>query len=92
MELSIFLREFCPDLMTTVPRVLEKVYAKIANGVDSGNLIKKFLGQKAIKRALTKIPFSNSQSFKNKIIDKFFDVLIYKKFRQALGGKMKMII
>ncbi len=91
-NIGIFLREFCPDLMTTVPRVLEKVYAKIANGVDSGNLIKKFLGQKAIKRALTKIPFSNSQSFKNKIIDKFFDVLIYKKFRQALGGKMKMII
>ena len=87
-----FLREFRPNLMTTVPRVLEKVYAKIVNGVENSNFIKKFLGQIALKRALQKTPFSNLQSFKNKIIDKFFDVLIYKKFRQALGGRMQMII
>jgi len=87
-----FLKEYRPNLMTTVPRVLEKVYAKIVNGIENGNFIKKFLGQKALKRALKKIPFSNSQSFQDKIIDKFFDVLVYKKFCQALGGKMKMII
>ncbi len=81
------LREIHPTLMTTVPRLLEKVFAKIAEGIDSANFIKKFLGQKALQRALTKDP----QASKN-LSDKIFDALIYKKFRIALGGKMRMII
>jgi long-chain acyl-CoA synthetase len=81
------LREFRPTLMTAVPRVLEKVFAKIKEGIDSANSFKKFLGQKALKRALTK-DVSSPKNF----ADKIFDLLIYKKFRAALGGNMRMII
>jgi long-chain acyl-CoA synthetase len=81
------LREFRPTLMTTVPRVLEKVFLKIKEGIDSASFVAKFLGTKALKRALEKDPTA-SLSF----CDKIYDRLVYKKFRTAFGGNMKMII
>ena len=81
------LRETHPSLMTTVPRVLEKVFAKIKEGIDSASLVKKFLGKKAFQRALEKDPTAQKN-----LLDKIFDRLIYKKFRDSLGGNIKMII
>ncbi len=81
------LREIHPTLMTAVPRVLEKVFGKIKDGIESANPLKKFLGRKALQRALTK----NTEAPKN-FADKIFDLIIYKKFRTALGGNMRMII
>jgi len=81
------LREFHPTLMTSVPRVLEKVFVKIKDGIESANPLKKFLGRKALQRALLK----NAEEPKN-LFDKIFDLLVYKKFRDALGGNMRMII
>ncbi len=81
------LREFQPTLMTSVPRMLEKVFVRIKDGIDSASFFKKLLGKKALKRALIK----DSESPKN-FCDKVFDRLVYKKFRLALGGKMEMMI
>jgi long-chain acyl-CoA synthetase len=81
------LREVSPTLMTTVPRVLEKVFAKIREGIDSSPFLKRKLGQAALNRAFNKNP-----NAKDSFLDKIFDALIYKKFRAALGGKMGMII
>jgi long-chain acyl-CoA synthetase len=81
------LKEFSPTLMTSVPRVLEKVFARIENGIETASFFKKILGKKALKRALIK----DVKSSKN-LYDRFFDKLIYQKFRFALGGKMRMII
>lgn len=81
------LREFRPTLMTTVPRLLEKVFIKIRDGIEEGSFLKKCLGRKALERALIKDP----QSPKT-LSDKVFDFLVYRKFRAGLGGNMKMII
>jgi long-chain acyl-CoA synthetase len=81
------LKKVRPTLMTTVPRMLEKVYAKINDGIENGGAFKKFLGKKALKRALVKNPNSPKT-----LLDKIFDGLVFKKFRLALGGNMKMII
>lgn len=81
------LREFQPTLMTSVPRMLEKVFGRIKDGIDSASLFKKLLGKKALQRALVK----DSESPKS-FCDKIFDRLVYKKFRLALGGKMDMMI
>ncbi|MDX2082932.1 MAG: long-chain fatty acid--CoA ligase [Rickettsiales bacterium] len=86
-NVGIFLQEIHPTLMTTVPRVMEKVFVKIKDGIDLASFFKKIIGKKALKRALTK----NPQHAKN-IIDKIFDLIIYKKFRAALGGNIRMII
>lgn len=81
------LKQVRPTLMTTVPRMLEKVYAKINDGIENGGVVKKFLGKKALKRALVKNPNSPKT-----LLDKIFDAVVFKKFRLALGGNMKMII
>lgn len=81
------LKQVRPTLMTAVPRVLEKVFAKIQNNIDEASFLAKFLGQKAVNRALTKDVTSPQN-----ILDKIFERLIYKKFRAALGGNMNMII
>ena len=86
-NLGKFLQEIQPNLMTSVPRALEKVFAKINNGIEDANFCKKIIGKKALKRALEKDPLA-SKNF----IDKIYDKIIYQKFRQALGGKMEMII
>ena len=81
------LKEIRPTLMTAVPRVLEKVFLRIKEGSQNAVGLKKILAITALNRALNKHP----QNKKN-IIDKFFDCLIYKKFRDGLGGRMKMVI
>lgn len=90
-KLGNFLQEVQPTLMTVVPRMLEKIFAKIKEGVDCANFAKKFIGQKAVQYAFLNHE-NQASSCKNKIIRKLFDVLVYKKFRHAMGGKMRMVI
>jgi long-chain acyl-CoA synthetase len=79
-KLSKYLSEVKPTLMTVVPRVLEKVFAKIKEGSQNGGFFKRILADMAFKKALR--GEGNC----------FFDSLVYKKYRQALGGKMRMVI
>ena len=81
------LRELKPSLMTSVPRMLEKVFLRIKENSENASGFKKILAKKAIEQALKKNP-----NEKSKFIDKIYDLLVYKKFRAALGGNMKMII
>jgi long-chain acyl-CoA synthetase len=86
-NLGELLKQIRPTLMTSVPRMLEKVFAKIKDGAEQKNGLAKFLALSAINKALKKDVIS-----KKNICDKFFDYLVYKKFRLALGGRMRMII
>ena len=86
-KLGEFLKEIRPNLMTSVPRALEKVYAKINSSIADAFFFKKIIGKTALKRAIHKNP-----SQKNNFFDNIFDKIIYSKFRQALGGNMEMII
>ena len=86
-KLGICLQEIRPTLMTSVPRALEKVFAKINNSIEEGSGVKKFLGRIALNSALKKKYQSNKSP-----IDHILDLLVYKKFRLALGGKINMII
>ncbi len=86
-NLGNLLKETRPTLMTVVPRMLEKVFVKIKDGVENSSFAKKIIAKKALKKALTK-----DVETKNNFVDKFFDLIIYKKFRQAMGGNMRMII
>lgn len=79
--------EIRPTLITSVPRVLEKVFICIRNNVENASGFKKFLASKALKRAFEKDPQA-----RKKFSDKIFDLLVYKKFRAALGGNIKLII
>ncbi len=83
------LKEIKPTLMTTVPRMLEKVYNKIKASHESKNLFAKILIKTSLKIANKSF---YSKSFLNLFLLKIFDILVYRKFRNALGSNMRMII
>jgi len=84
------LKEVSPDVMSAVPRLLEKVYDKIyAKGADLTG-IKKKLFFWAIDLGLQYKPYGENGAwyeFKLKIARK----LIFSKWQEALGGNLKAI-
>ena len=81
------LREVRPTTLTLVPRLLEKVHAKMQDNAKQAKGIKKALATLAIKRAMTKDPFKAPT-----VIDKLLAQLVYKKFLAALGGNFKLMV
>lgn len=86
-NLGNLLKEVKPTLMTVVPRMLEKTYAKMLERVENSSPIKKLIGKLAFKIAL------NNDANKSKpILYWLFDSLVYKKLKLAMGGNLRMII
>ncbi|MEO7423899.1 MAG: long-chain fatty acid--CoA ligase [Fibrobacteria bacterium] len=81
------LREINPTVVTMVPRLLEKVHAKMQANVEMAQGFKKILGTKAWARAHSKDPEAPLT-----LMDKIFDALVYQKLRAALGGKLRIVI
>ncbi len=86
--------EIKPTVMTTVPKLLEKVKTKIYNKVAKESKAKQKIFHWAVtvgtKYALNKLDGKNSiaLSAKYKIADK----LVFAKIRTKLGGRMKMMV
>jgi len=84
------LKEVQPDMMTAVPRLLEKVYDKIyARGNDLSG-IKQKLFYWAVNLGLQYQPYGQNgfwYEFKLKIARK----LIFSKWKEALGGNLSLI-
>ena len=84
------LKEIQPDVMSAVPRLLEKVYDKIyAKGADLTGLKKKLFFW-AVDLGLEYEPYGQNGAlyeFKLKIARK----LIFSKWQEALGGNLKAI-
>ena len=85
------LKEIQPHLFTTVPRLLEKVYDKIyLKGLDLTG-IKKFLFFWALELGLkydNTINMGWLYNFQLKLANK----IIFSKWREALGGNVKLIV
>lgn len=79
-----------PTMMTAVPRLLEKVYAKISENIDNGSSFKRLIGRAAFKVASEYNPDEKKIFSILKI--KFFDLLVYKKIRKNLGGNLHTIV
>ncbi|MFT6259359.1 MAG: long-chain acyl-CoA synthetase [Rickettsiales bacterium] len=92
-NVGALLKTIKPTLMTVVPRVLEKVLAKMKSGVNEASFIKKLIGKTAFYFApkFAKNGFPKSE-VKPSLLYKILNLLVYKKLRAALGGKMHMII
>jgi long-chain acyl-CoA synthetase len=81
------LKDFNPSIMTVVPRVLEKVFIKIREKIANEDQPIKFLAELAFNRANNK----NCHNKQNPL-DKIYDFLIYRKFRQSFGTRIRMVI
>jgi long-chain acyl-CoA synthetase len=85
------LKEVQPHLFTTVPRLLEKVYEKIMSKGDE---------QKGIKRTLffwahglaTRFEINQKQSWLYRLQLSVANKLVFKKWREALGGRIVCIV
>ncbi len=84
-------KEIKPNLMSVVPRLLEKVFDKIMAKAEDLSGIKKGLFHWAVKLGEEWEPYGKNGSwyeFKLKIANK----LIFSKWREALGGELQTMV
>ncbi|MDO6597055.1 long-chain fatty acid--CoA ligase [Oceanihabitans sp. 2_MG-2023] len=84
-------KEIKPNLMSVVPRLLEKVYDKIMAKAEDLSGIKKALFHWAVRLGEQWEPYGANGSwyeFKLKIANK----LIFSKWREALGGELNTMV
>ncbi|MDR1876538.1 MAG: long-chain fatty acid--CoA ligase [Flavobacteriaceae bacterium] len=86
-KLALNLKEVKPNVITAVPRVVEKLYAAIYNKGISGGWIKSQIFTWSLKVAEKFEPFKN-----NGLSHKIADALVFKKWREGLGRELKLII
>ena len=86
------IREVRPTFLTAVPRIFEKIHAKIMDTVSEMTGVKKSLAKWSIEVGMQTVPYRQTSKklpfilgFKYKIADK----LVLNKFRAALGGKVR---
>ena len=85
------LKEVRPDMFTTVPRLLEKVYDKImAKGADLTGLRKKLFERSIALGLQYGLPESRSLGYKIELA--ILRKLVFSKWRDALGGNVKLIV
>lgn len=75
-----------PTIMTAVPRLLEKIYFKIINSIESKSLISKTIASLAFNYA------SKENINKNSIFYKIYDKLVYSKLREIFGSRLNKLI
>jgi len=85
------LLEVKPHMMTTVPRMLEKVFEKIQNVVESLPFYKRAVFKWAVALAL-KFDNERKMPIVYRIKHWIASVLVYKQLRHAFGNRIKFII
>jgi long-chain acyl-CoA synthetase len=84
------IREISPHILTTVPRLLEKVYDKIMAKGHKLTGIKKKLFFWAVKLGLNYEVSGKSIIYRAQLA--LANKLIFSKWREALGGRMRVIV
>jgi long-chain acyl-CoA synthetase len=89
------LKEVKPQVFITVPRLLEKVHAKIMSGVESGSNVKKTLfawalgvGGKVSRAKMEKRPVPLALAVQFRVAEK----LVFSKIQAALGGELEYLV
>ena len=86
-NLSKIIKDVRPTMMTTVPRLLEKIYGKISEKTAAATGLKGKLAKAAFARANNK-DIEASKGLQDIIYNK----LVYKKYREATGGRVKYMV
>lgn len=85
------LKEVKPNFFTSVPRLLEKVYIKLQGAAGNLEGWKKDLYNNALAFAQS-YDLEKDYGFADKLKRTLYDKLIYKKWREALGGECEGIV
>lgn len=85
------IREVKPDIVTTVPRLLEKIYDKIMQTGRKLTGVKKSIFFRAVHLGNHfKEDGKNSWAYKAQL--KILDKLVFSKWRSSMGGKIKVVV
>lgn len=85
------LKEIKPEMLTTVPRLLEKVYDKIIAKGRKLKGIRKSIFFRAVNLGLKfELDGNNGWFYKQQL--KIANKLVFSKWRDALGGNMRVIV
>lgn len=76
-----------PTVLAVVPRILERVYAKILTSIQQSGFMRRQIGQWAFDLAN-----EEHQTLYKKIMHPIADQLLYNTLRENLGGKIELII
>ncbi len=87
LEAGEALRRIRPHLFTAVPRFYEKVYDRIMAEGAHGSPLKQKIFQAAIEEALRAF-----RTGKKGLKYRLFDALVYKRIRNAFGGRLRFSI
>jgi long-chain acyl-CoA synthetase len=89
------MRDVQPTLMSTVPRLLEKIYARVQkNATDKGRLSKRIfewaavIARRSAEHSTNHRPLPPMLEFQRDIADH----LVFRKLRDAVGGRMKRMV
>ena len=74
-----------PTFFPAVPRILNKIYDKITEGIGKLTGLKAWFINKAISSKMEAI--QNGQGFTHK----FYDAVLFSKFRKVLGGRVRFM-
>lgn len=83
-KLKEYLPEVRPTVIAMVPRILEKIFAKLKEKVSHSNAVSKTLADWVFKVALDDNP--------NKISKSVADLLFFNKIREGMGGQLKAVL
>lgn len=87
-NIGAIVREVRPTIMTTVPRLLEKIYAKMKSTIEEERGLKRRIGLAALHRAENKDENKPYKGFR----DFIYRRLVYNKLNKALGGAFRYVI
>jgi long-chain acyl-CoA synthetase len=82
------LKEVKPQVMTVVPRLLDKIYTKMHERAAEAGGLKWLVAKAAFYRAEHKDPNMQADSF----LDRLFSHLVYSKLLDAFGGELRYLI
>jgi long-chain acyl-CoA synthetase len=86
-QLGAICQQIHPTILVVVPRLLEKVYAKIAANIQRAGYMKRTLGHWAFELA-----HQEQESFVKSLMYPLADKIVYSTFREALGGSLRVVI
>jgi len=85
------MKEVKPEILTTVPRLLEKIYDKLFSVGHKQEGFKRWIYFWALHLAL-RYELKGANGWVYELKRKLYDKLIYVKWREALGGKINIIV
>lgn len=86
-QVGVACREIHPTIIAVVPRLLEKIYAKMVDSVAHAGFLKRTIGQWAFSLAN-----EEEEGLYKTLMHPLADKIVYSHLREALGGKLRVVI